>query len=59
MRSAELLTIVKDLVQHFGTADAALEAVQSAPAPRKARRAKKLLKKLIRTYKHHSGNGRT
>lgn len=52
MRSAELLAIVTDLVQIFGTADAALDAVQHTPAPRKKRSAKKLLKKLIRTYKH-------
>lgn len=44
---------ISDMIHHYGSADAALKAVQYIPTPHKYRRAKKLLKKLIRTYKFY------
>ena len=46
----DVFVLVKDLVQTFGTAEAALKAVQRTPIPRKRRNVKKQLAKWLRTY---------
>lgn len=43
-----------DFIKHFGGAKQALKAVQAFHAPYKLRKAKKLLKKLIRTYAYNT-----
>ena len=54
MINREILTIVQDLVQAFGTVDAALKAVHDTPFPRKKRHVKKLLQKWLRTYRYYT-----
>lgn len=54
MINREILTIVQDLVQTFGTVDAALKAVHDTPFPRKKRNVKKLLQKWLRTYRYYT-----
>lgn len=57
--NTEIFQFITECVRWFGSADAALKAAQDAPTPRKKRRAKKLFKKLLRTYKYHFENRRT
>ena len=54
MTNTEILTVVQDLVQTFGTVDAALKVVHDTPFPRKKRHVKKLLQKWLRTYRYYT-----
>ncbi len=59
MTNNDILALVKDLLQTFGTVDAALKAVHDTPFPRKKRYVKKLLQKWLRTYKYLAEKHRT
>lgn len=56
-KETEQLLFTAALAAEFGGAQQALKAVQDTPAPYKYRRAKKRLKKLIRTYAFRNAQG--
>lgn len=50
MTDIEISSYIIEFIEYFGGTRQALKAVQDTHAPYKLRKAKKLLKKLIRTY---------
>lgn len=50
MTDVEFASYIVEFIEHFGCARQALKAAQATPVPYKLRKAKELLKKLIRTY---------
>lgn len=52
----DITPIILDLIQHCGGAEGALEAINSSPTPNKLRKAKKHIRKCVRTYAYTTSN---